>query len=36
MYTDVDPDRVSPFQIARVLPEDELGETAKIVVLDPL
>lgn len=36
MYTDVDPDRVSPFQIARVSPEDEWGGTAKIVVLDPL
>ena len=36
MYTDVDPDQVSRFQIARILPEDEVDNTARIMVLDPL
>jgi len=36
MYTDIDVDQVSPFQIARILPEDEADDTARIMVLDPL
>jgi hypothetical protein len=36
MYTDVNLDEVSPFQIARIMPEDEFDETARIMVLDPL
>ena len=36
MYTDVELDQVSPFRIARILPEDEVDDTARIMVLDPL
>lgn len=36
MYTDVDLEEISRFQIARILTEDEVDQTARIMVLDSL